>query len=186
LFDVTTRWKGLLLPSETMVAVTPMSALLMASRMPCSVWSPASSVMVLLLIAPLSEKPEPWCAPTLPAVKPADAGLLPPTRIWLPSFERSVTPAVAVVVAPVLTSPAACLMPPLTVPVTVSVTSMVLPSAALNCSVPSAALPLTVMLAAASALRVPALVSAVSRLAPVSGALPVFRLASWTPPTDSA
>ncbi|UUZ47386.1 hypothetical protein LP420_29350 [Massilia sp. B-10] len=35
LVEVSTRWFGVALPSETMVAVTPTLALLMASRMPC-------------------------------------------------------------------------------------------------------------------------------------------------------
>ncbi|MNK97333.1 hypothetical protein D3C87_1176590 [compost metagenome] len=37
LVDASTRWNGLSVPSDTMLAVTPSPALLMASRMPCRV-----------------------------------------------------------------------------------------------------------------------------------------------------
>ncbi len=124
----------------------------------------------------------------MPAVKPASAGLVPPTVIGLASADTSEIELIAVVEEPMLALPLLP-MPPLTLPLTVSATAMLLPSAFLNCSVPSAAWPLTVMLASARA-RVTAVspLSAVSSEAAVTPpAAPPATPAAWaaisTPPT---
>jgi hypothetical protein len=78
--------------------------------------------------------------------------LLPPTRIEVPEAELRLTPAVAVTVEPLFAAAAAGLQAALDAgPATVSVTAMSEPSAALKRRVPSEALPVKVMLAAASA-----------------------------------
>jgi len=91
LFDVSTRRYGDALPSDTMVAVTPRLALLMASATPCR---------VLLVLSMTTEpvgwlaswlKPPPSMLPPVPAVRPAAAGLLPAMVIGLPLAEVRVT-----------------------------------------------------------------------------------------------
>jgi hypothetical protein len=94
----------------------------------------------------------------------------------------------AVVVEPMLALPLLP-MPPVTSPVTASVMAILLPSAFLNCRSPPAAVPVTVMLASASArLTAVSPVSAASSAAAVTpppAAVPACCTAMVTPPTDS-
>ena len=128
----------------------------------------------------------------MPAVRPAAAGLLPAMVIGLASVELSEMPLTAVALEPPLTWPPPLPIPPVTaagLPVTASSTVRLAPSARVNFSVPSAALPLTVMPAFVSAVStVLGSVSAVSSEAvvmPAPAAVLAPCAASCTPPTDS-
>ena len=77
LVELSTRRNGVPLPSLMMLALTPILALLMASRMPSSV------LLLPSMVTPVSGeesylKLPARLLPLVPALRPAAAGLLPP------------------------------------------------------------------------------------------------------------